>query len=300
MIADSDRWTRFTLRPGDVIITTPAKCGTTWMQHIVGMLLLGRTDLGPITELSPWLDMLTRSEADVFAQLEAQQHRRFIKTHTPLDGLPMDDEVTYLAVIRHPLDVALSDRDHRANIDLARAASLLIEVTGTVPEIPPERLAEPQDPADFLRWFIDNDLQPSGSGPYGLADYCQQVSTYWSERHRPNVHLFHYSDLWSDLRGEMRRAADALGVAVDDERWSELIDAATLDTMRANAAEAAPDAQIGMWSDNTSFFRQGGTRAWAELLDDADIAHFHERLATLAGDASGWILDGLAAIDRGR
>jgi aryl sulfotransferase len=30
----------------------------------------------------------------VFADLEAQTHRRFIKTHTPLDGIPNDPTVT--------------------------------------------------------------------------------------------------------------------------------------------------------------------------------------------------------------
>ena len=44
--ADSSRWERFTFRPGDVVISTPSKCGTTWMQTIVGMLLLDRTELG--------------------------------------------------------------------------------------------------------------------------------------------------------------------------------------------------------------------------------------------------------------
>ena len=40
--------------------------------------------------ISPWLDMLTRDAASVFDDLAAQKHRRFIKTHTPLDGLPRD------------------------------------------------------------------------------------------------------------------------------------------------------------------------------------------------------------------
>ena len=31
---DSSRWDGFGLRPGDIIISTPPKCGTTWMQMI--------------------------------------------------------------------------------------------------------------------------------------------------------------------------------------------------------------------------------------------------------------------------
>lgn len=116
-MADSARWERFTFRPDDVVISTPSKCGTTWMQNIVGMLLLDRTDLGaPISTFSPWLDMLIRDDAEVFGILERQDHRRFIKTHTPLDGVPRHESVTYIAVARHPLDVALSDWDHSENM----------------------------------------------------------------------------------------------------------------------------------------------------------------------------------------
>src|SRR6185436_341969 len=119
----------FAFRPDDVVISTPSKCGTTWMQAIVGMLLLDRTDLGaPISTLSPWLDMLVRSDEDVFGLLDAQTHRRFVKTHTPLDGIPRHPSVTYIVVIRHPLDVALSDADHFAN----ERAERLVELRNAV------------------------------------------------------------------------------------------------------------------------------------------------------------------------
>jgi hypothetical protein len=296
--ADSSRWQRFPLRKGDVVITTPSKAGTTWMQHVVGMLLLGRTDLGaPISTLSPWLDLLTRPEAEVFDLLASQTHRRFIKTHTPLDGLPGRDDVTFIAVIRHPLDIALSDRDHRANTDRARSRSLRLAATGSIPPTTPGRSEEPEDPAAFLAWFIDNDLEPVGSGPYGLGDYCQQVRTYWDARDRPNVHLFHYSDLWADRAGEMRRVAEALDVSVPQDRWPDLVDEASLDSMRRHAVLRAPEADLGMWHDPALFFRQGGTRDWRRLLGPDGVIHFDERLQALAGDAAEWILGGRAALD---
>ncbi len=310
-MADSERWERFQVRPDDVVITTPAKCGTTWMQTIVGMLLRDRVDLGqPISTLSPWLDMLIRTEAEVFALLEQQTERRFIKTHTPLDGLPMHDSVTYIAVIRHPLDVALSDRDHGSNMRKQRAVRMRTRAAGRY-ERPAERAAAPEDLSDYLRWFIDNDLQPVGSGPYGLEDYCQQALTYWAAHDRPNVHLFHYSDMWSDLDAEMRCVAAALGVPIDEARWPEFVAAASFGSMRARAALTAPDAQTGIWQSPAEFFRSGGTRDWAALLSDADVRHFEQRLEELAGDAAGWILGGrrsgqldhpaandLAAVDR--
>lgn len=294
-MADSARWQRFEMRPNDVIITTPSKCGTTWMQTIVGMLLRDRVDLPPIGTISPWLDMQIRTEDEVFGLLAAQTTRRFIKTHTPLDGLPLNPSVTFIAVIRHPLDVALSDRDHMANMLRERAAEMREAVAGRY-EPPAHKQEAPEDLADFLRWFIDNHEQPTGSGPYGLEDYCQQVGTYWDARDEPNVHLFHYSDLWNDLDPEMRRVAAALDVEIDEARWPAFAECATLKSMRARATESAPDAHLGLWQSAEGFFRSGGTRDWAALLTQQEIDHFDERLRELAGDAYGWIINGRAAL----
>jgi aryl sulfotransferase len=292
-MADSDRWNRFTFRPDDVVISTPSKCGTTWMQTIVGMLILGRVDLGaPISTLSPWLDMLIHSEDETFALLEAQSHRRFIKTHTPLDGVARDPSVTYIAVARHPLDVALSDRDHGKNMHDEHMQQLRMNASGAPANNQRHSEPAPDDPADYLRWFIDNNEQPTGSGPYGLDDYCQQISTYWEARHEPNVHLFHYSDLWNDLDTEMRRAAEILKVSIDERQWPTFVNAATLDSMRSRADKTAPDAHMALWKSPRDFFRSGGTRNWPTLLSTQDISHFEERLNTLAGDAAPWIKGG--------
>ena len=39
---DSERWDHVTLRPGDVVISTSMKAGTTWMQRIMSLLVFGR------------------------------------------------------------------------------------------------------------------------------------------------------------------------------------------------------------------------------------------------------------------
>ena len=294
-IANNERWQRFKMRDDDVIITTPSKSGTTWMQTIVGMLLRQTTDLPPMGTLSPWVDMLIRSEDEMFGLLDAQTTRRWIKTHTPLDGLPFNPKVTYIAVIRHPLDVALSDRDHGLNMKEDKAVELREAVAGKY-EPPPDQEDAPEEPAPFLRWFIDNDRGPTGSGPNGLADYCQQTGTYWDARLEPNVHLFHYQDMWNDLDGEMRRVAAALGVKIDEATWPDYVDAATLKSMRGRAAKTAPDAHLDIWQSPEEFFHAGGTRDWPQLLTAAEIAHFDKRMRELAGDSYDWIVRGKAAL----
>jgi hypothetical protein len=236
------------------------------------------------------------TDDEVFGRLERQTHRRVIKTHTPLDGIPRHPSVTYIAVIRHPLDVALSDRDHAGNMRREHAIDLRVTASG---ELDPDVVLPeegPEDVADYLRWFIENDNQPVGSGPYGLADYCQQILTYWDARARPHVHLFHYADLWTSLDEEMRRVAAALQVGIDEDRWPAFVDAARLDSMRSRASLTAPNADDDIWRSPEAFFRVGGSRDWASHLGADDIARFDHRLRALAGDAAGWVLRGRAGL----
>ena len=58
----------FQLRPGDIIISTPPKCGTTWTQTICASAVLQEPELPlPLDSLSPWIDMVTRARTEVFA-----------------------------------------------------------------------------------------------------------------------------------------------------------------------------------------------------------------------------------------
>ena len=93
VMVDSERWERFEHRPGDIVISTPPKSGTTWTQMLCALMIFdGPAFPAKLDAISPWLDMRIRSEDEVFAMYDRQTHRRFIKTHTPLDGLPLRDD----------------------------------------------------------------------------------------------------------------------------------------------------------------------------------------------------------------
>ena len=118
---DSARWSGFTFRAGDLVVSTRSKHGTTWMQVVLLTLVHGPPPFPePLGQLSPWLDHLIEPLDVVLDRLEGQRHRRVIKTHTPLDGIPLDDRATYIVVARHPLDAALSLYHQGANLDRAR------------------------------------------------------------------------------------------------------------------------------------------------------------------------------------
>lgn len=292
-VADSARWDEFTFRDDDIVISTPAKCGTTWMQMICALLIFRTPDLpAPLAELSPWLDMQTRPLADVIRDLDAQTHRRFIKTHTPLDGVPFDPRVTYLHVARDPRDAAMSWDNHLANMDLGAFVTTRVSAVGAddleelgMTEPPP---SPPDDPVDrFWEWI---EGRPVGEEVSGLEHLVGNVRSFWERRHEPNVHLFHYADLRADLAGEMRRLAGILGVAEPDDR---LVEAATFESMKARAEELIPNSDTPFWVNQRQFFAKARSGEWRTFLDDAGQARYENALAKLVTpDLATWLHTG--------
>src|SRR6478672_3533169 len=84
---DSTIWNDFNFRDDDIVIATYAKSGTTWMQQIVSQLIFGGAPGLPVAEMSPWLDLRVPPKIEKLAAVETQTHRRFIKTHLPVDAL---------------------------------------------------------------------------------------------------------------------------------------------------------------------------------------------------------------------
>jgi hypothetical protein len=270
---DSARWDGFPFRDGDIVISTRSKSGTTWMQMICALLVLGTPDLpAPLPVLSPWLDHQIEPVEDVVRRLEAQGHRRFVKTHTPLDGVPLDPRATYVVVARHPLDLAVSLYHQSDNIDRERLA----ELTGS-PTRP--RAARPSL-HDWLVSWTTAETTPQDQMD-SLVGVLHHAADAWARRHEPNVVLVHYADLLADLEGEMRRIAGRLDLAVPEERWPALVDAATFVRMRERADQVTPNA-LGVLKDNRAFFRSGRSGTGREVLTASELARYEARVAGMA------------------
>ncbi len=280
---DSARWLGFSYRPGDIVISTRSKSGTTWMQMICALLVFQTPELpAPLDRLSPWLDWLVCPRDEVVAALGAQQYRRFIKTHTPLDGVPLDPRATYVVLARHPLDAAVSLFHQGDNLDRAR----LRQLTGK-PE--PERAPAPRPPLrEWLLSWVDRDVDPRLELD-SLPGVMWHLSDAWARRGAANVELVHYDDLSADLDGEMRRLAARLDIPVPEALWPDLVAAAGFEAMRDRAARVAPDPG-GVLTDSAAFFRRGRSGAGRALLTENELRHYLDRTAELAPpDLLAWL-----------
>src|SRR5262249_448633 len=178
LVDDSARWEGFEFRSGDIVISTPKKCGTTWTQMLCALLIFdGSAFPEPLEQLSPWLDMCNRPIDEVRAALARQTHRRFIKTHTPLDGLALRDDVTYVVTGRDPRDAAVSFEHHAKNMDYDHFLELRAAAVGVddLDHLLPRRI--PLDDAlEQYRWFVRDDAL---AGPPTLAAILHHLGTAW-------------------------------------------------------------------------------------------------------------------------
>jgi len=276
-VTDTDRWRNFHHRADDIFICTPWKSGTTWTQAIVCMLVFGKADHGEKPGvISPWVDANFAPMEEYLEMVEAQSHRRFLKTHSPLDGLPYYPECTYLVVFRDPRDMFFSMLKHRDNLtneDLAFA---------TIPS-----------GEDAFRKWLDGAFDPDNFDLQSLEWLCHFLKTYWDYKDLPNIHLYHYADMKRDLRGHIQRVADTLGIAITATQLDEMTEAATFEYMQKKGDQFAPMAGLDAWKSEKGFFSSGKNAQWKGKLTEEDLAAFDRRIREfLTAEQIDWLVRG--------
>jgi aryl sulfotransferase len=272
---DSTRWNDFELRPNDILVCTSYKSGTTWTQMICAMLVHQNPDLPkPMLVMSPWLDIRLANMSDINQELGSQQHQRIIKTHTPLDGLPWHDDVHYVYCGREPRDVFMSSISHRNNIKPERFMEIMLEQGNTPPAEPPEEL--PDDINELFKIWMSNSTFEWERDGAPFWSHFQHAYTYWKHRDLPNIHFLHYADLKADLEGEMKKLALQLGIEVPDEKWPELVSAATFSSMKEKADMTAPDTNHGIWQSDSQFFNKDTNEQWRGAQSDENVSMYEQ------------------------
>lgn len=278
-LTDNRRWDLVNIRPDDVFVVTPPKCGTTWMQTIVALLFSGDPDVE--TELSvkmPWVDIRIREMSEVAARLDAMTHRRSMKSHTPMDGLPLHGQAQYICVFRHPLDAHFSYRKHVRNIPMSWFD-----------------LWYPQDDTDgtTFRRFLDGGAEGFDADAMPLAHILRHYKAAMARADMSNVTLFHYADMKRDLAGTFAKVAALLDISHSEDVMKHLVQAATFDNMKANAERYAPSGGKGFMKSDSDFFHSGTNEKWRGKLTDAELAAYDAVMDTeLTPEERDWLENG--------
>jgi aryl sulfotransferase len=290
-VLDARRWDAFRPRPGDVVVATYPKCGTTWMQRIVDLLIHQSSQPRSLMGLYPFLDatMLGPVETQM-EQLDAQVHRRALKSHLPFDSLPVFDTVKYIHVSRDGRDACFSLHNHfvgMTEIGLRIASGATWDPKASAAPVPREIL-------EFYREWIGD--AEAGRPSRGMElSYFDFEMTYWRERMLPNLLLVHFNDLKLDLEGEMRRITTFLEIDTPPAHMTELAASAGFAAMKAEGDTLMPGARV-IWDRGADRFLNHGTNGrWKNLLTAEDLARFEAQSeAKLTAAARAWLEGGRA------
>lgn len=286
---DSAGWNDYQPRSDDIIIATYPKCGTTWTQRIVGMLVFQSADSFPVQNSSPWPDFRMPPPGVMLDLAESQTHRRFLKSHLPYDALPIYEGVKVIHVARDGRDSAMSFYNHKINFtqasrDRASEISLADPKFGT-----PFHYIEADPAKHFHAWLLgeEDHLGDLSCG------FWYMENSYWAARDEPHVLLVHYADMKKDLNGEMRRIAEFLNIEISEDLWPELVNAASFDSMKSMADELLPDAVSAWEGGGNTFLHKGTNGRWRDVFTPEDLALYDEKMTSeFSPELASWIESG--------
>lgn len=279
---DSTIWDRFAFRDDDIVIGTYAKSGTTWTQQIVSQLLFGGAEQLEVAEMSPWLDLRVPPAEVKLPAVEAQAHRRFVKTHLPVDALIYSPRAKYIYIARDGRDVVWSLHNHFLN-----ANGLLYELLNDTPgRVGP---ACPRPPADVRQYFLE---WLEGDG-YPLWPFWENIRSWWEIRALPNMLLLHYAELKADLPGAIRRIAAHLDIPIDEARFPAILKHCSFEWMKAHGRKSVPLGGA-LWDGGAgTFVHRGVNGRWRDVLTAQDNRRY-EQIAReqLGEDCARWLATG--------
>jgi aryl sulfotransferase len=279
---DSTFWDGFKFRDDDIIISTYAKSGTTWMQQIIAQMLFnGETDIDT-QAMSPWIDFRVPPKEIKLAAVEAQTHRRFVKTHLPVEALVYSPKAKYIYIGRDGRDVLWSLYNHHLNGNEAMYDALNKSPGLVGPPLEPP----PDDIREYWHTWLAKDGFPYWS-------FWENVRSWWAIRDLPNLLFVHFDKLKRDMPGEMRRIAAFLDIAIDESKWNTIVEHCTFDWMRNNGEKIVPLGGV-VWKGGVKTFINKGTNGrWKETLTPSESAEYEAKaLAELGPECAHWVATG--------
>ena len=246
-IARKNPFRNYTPGPQDIFVMTYAKSGTNWMMQIAHQLIHhGKGEFDHLHEVVPWPDMemmqsfmrryaIPLKDADQWKN--APERKRVIKTHYNWDQLPYSPEARYIAVIRDPKDVFVS------NYFFVRDSVF--------------RKAMPSVDT-WYKLFLSENFVLGGS-------WAVNAAGYWAQRQHPNVMVVSFKSMKTDLRGTVCKVAEFLNIHVGDEIIDEVCRRSAFESMKKIDHKFAP-GKMSAWHKPGAMMRKGTQGGSAELL----------------------------------
>ena len=192
-------------------------------------------DKDNINEAVPWIQEETQEKID------AMLSPRVFKTHDRWDWILKGDKIKYIYCYRNPKDVCCSFYNHMKRVFVGH-----YRYTGTFSEY-------------FTDVFIKRNAAEQGW-------YFDHVAGWLEQKGNPNILFLTYEDMVEDLKREVLKIVEFLGLQCSDEQIDNVVSSGMFDSMSKN-----PTVNYS-WRDgiakdpNSKFIRKGKVGSWQDEL----------------------------------
>lgn len=288
LAAVRDLRSRFRLRAHDIVIATYPKCGTTWMQQLVLLLLRGaEAECAPMRD-APWLEMSVSSAANgckssspplsvgelcalPLADPCVNSGRRVWKTHAPEAHAPWHGGAhaaaaagaKVIVVARNAKDAAVSMLHHTANIPSFQWHGGW---------------------ADFAPLFLNGQLESNL--------FWDWYEGWWrASRDYPTTVLWiTFEEMSADLPAAVAKVARHLGLQTSLAEIRRVAERSGFVNMREEQARRDALATARGEHVKRGHLRQGQVGGWRAVLRACDTAAFDAKNLELAAACEGLLL----------
>ena len=194
--------------PDDVIVVTPPKCGTTWMQQIVHQLRSGGDmSFEEIGDVVPFIEQAYDLQIDLNAEHNYQP--RCYKSHAWYPYCPKGGK--YIVIYRDPYAACYSFFNFFNGWYFQPGEVSLHEF---VRDIPLAGSGVPKTKAEFPSYFA-------------------HLVSWWEHRNDSNVLLLFYEDMKEDLESAVREVAAFIEIE-DEEKIKKAVEMSSFEFMKKN------------------------------------------------------------------
>jgi len=227
----------------DFFVASYPKCGTTWCQYIVYLILNRGVPLHPNDKLEMTFPHLEEVGATAIEHLPTfNGGYRLIKTHLPYHMTPLNPQAKYLYVVRNPKDCCVSFYHH---------------TKGFVKHY------------NFAQGSFDAFFHLFLKGQVDFGDYFDNVLSWHEHKSDGNVLFVTYEDLLKNTRRSILKIASFLG----EEYKSQLLEngEAVLLQVMEHSTFGSMHKDQGRWcserpKEHPRFIREGAIGNWKSYL----------------------------------
>lgn len=280
-------WSSLPFRDNDIIIASTIKSGTTWLQQIISQLVFKGNFNGKMNNVSIWLDTLRNlNEEEIIELIEKQEHRRFLKTHSPASIVlnNRNKNTKYIFITRDFRDVVWSFYNHFIN-----SKYVVKENNEFIDTI--RRMKKSSNPYEFWNITMENiDFFKKCKSYKIIWSYFHTIKTWLENKNNDNILILHFNDLKKDLKGNIIKISEFLGYDYDEEIMDEVYKKSTFEWMKDNSKKCAP---VLFKNNSSNFINKGTNKRWKNSLTQDDILKYKNLIKSFFSENETiWIENG--------